>query len=533
MLSLLRRVFTRDRAAETAATPAPAPANRQDQPAGQTRPAAGKAPATGDGAERKSAGPGDQARPAGKPAHPPRPHPERQVHEKPDWTLADFPVPVVEGKTRFHDFNLPLPLMRSIQACGFTYCTPIQANVLGHTLGGHDAIGKAQTGTGKTAAFLVTIINDLLSNPLEGAQYAGEPRALIIAPTRELVMQIASDAEGLTKYCNLNVMAVVGGMDFEKQRERIRREAIDILVATPGRLLDFVSRRDLFLDQVETLVLDEADRMLDMGFIPDVKRIVSMTPKSDIRQTLLFSATFSPDIMNLARRWTFEPVTVEIEPESVATDTVDQKIYMCTTEEKFRVLYNMLIHADTKRVIIFANRRDQTRRLSDLLRDMGIRAALLSGDVPQQKRVTTLERFKNGDLDALVATDVAGRGIHVDAVSHVVNFTLPEDPEDYVHRIGRTGRAGASGTSISFADEEDGFAIPGIEKLLGRKLACETPPAELLAPIPKSQRRDDDRGEERSAEPTRHGNRGHGSGRPGAGRGGPRGGGRSSGPRRR
>jgi ATP-dependent RNA helicase RhlB len=479
VIRLLRRVFNRDRTEHT------------------TRPLAAEPAATAGTPEPSDAHQPDMARSpspkpprAAKPPHPPRPHPERAVHEKPDWTLSDFPVPPAEGKARFHDFNLPLPLMRSIQACGFSYCTPIQANVLGHTLAGHDAIGKAQTGTGKTAAFLVTIINDLLSNPLDGNQYAGEPRALIIAPTRELVMQIAADAEGLTKYCNLNVMAVVGGMDFEKQRERIRREAIDILVATPGRLLDFASRRDLFLDQVETLVLDEADRMLDMGFIPDVKRIVGLCPKSDHRQTLLFSATFSDDIMNLARRWTFEPEIVEIEPESVATDRVEQKIYMCTTEEKFRVLYNMLIGAETKRVIIFANRRDQTRRLSELLRDMGIRASLLSGDVPQDRRVKTLERFKAGELDALVATDVAGRGIHVDGVSHVVNFTLPEDPEDYVHRIGRTGRAGASGISVSFADEDDGHAIPGIEQLLGRKLVCVPPPEELLAPIPKLERRD-------------------------------------------
>lgn len=448
-----------------------------------------------------------------------RPHrPPPVGHEKPDWTPADFVVPSVPGKTRFHDFNLPTPLMRSIQACGFHYCTPIQAAVLGHTLASHDAIGRAQTGTGKTAAFLVTIINDLLTHPLDSPPYAGEPRALIIAPTRELAMQIAADAEDLTRYCNLSVMAIVGGMDFEKQRTRIRAEAIDIVVATPGRLLDFVTRRDIFLDQVETLVLDEADRMLDMGFIPDVKRIVRLTPSSERRQTLLFSATFSDDIMNLARRWTFEPQIVEIEPENVATDTVEQKVYMCTTEEKFRVLYNMLKTDEVKRMIIFANRRDETRRLSDMLRDMGIRAALLSGDVPQQKRVSTLARFKAGELDALVATDVAGRGIHIDAVSHVVNFTLPEDPEDYVHRIGRTGRAGASGISISFACEDDGFAIPEIEKLLGRKLPCERPPEELLAATPARTRLSDDRHEERGELPAHSNTKRPGGVRPGSGR---------------
>ncbi|MFP5383095.1 MAG: ATP-dependent RNA helicase RhlB [Gammaproteobacteria bacterium] len=509
MIKLLRNVFTRDRqpadlpaeaaGAETAPVPSPAPKATPAASSPATTAARGQQEARNAGGRPKSG--------AARVQHPPRPHPAREPHEKPDWTIADFDVPAESGKVRFHDFNLPPSLMRGIQACSFRYCTPIQAEVLGHTLAGHDAIGRAQTGTGKTAAFLITIINDLLTNPLDGPQYAGEPRALIVAPTRELAAQIANDAIELCRYCNLNVMPMVGGMDFDKQRERVRREAIDILVATPGRLLDFASRRELYLDQVETLVLDEADRMLDMGFIPDVKRIVRMTPSSEYRQTLLFSATFSDDIMNLARRWTFEPAIVEIEPENVATDTVEQKVYMCTTEEKFRVLYNMLIGTETTRVIIFANRRDQTRRLSDLLRDMGIRAALLSGDVPQEKRMKTLEKFRGGELDALVATDVAGRGIHIDGVSHVVNFTLPEDPEDYVHRIGRTGRAGASGISVSFADEDDGFAIPGIEKLLGRKLVCVPPPEELLAATPPRQRRDDDRDEERSAVPARHANR--------------------------
>jgi ATP-dependent RNA helicase RhlB len=448
------------------------------------------------------------------------------VHDKPDWTPADFDVPPEPGKTRFQDFNLPDPLLRGIQACGFRYCTPIQAQVLGHTLAGLDAIGRAQTGTGKTAAFLITIITDLLRNPVEGQQYAGEPRALIVAPTRELAMQIAADAEDLARYCNLNVLAVVGGMDFDRQRARLTREKIDILVATPGRLLDFATRRDVYLDQVDVLVLDEADRMLDMGFIPDVKRIVRLCPRNEDRQTLLFSATFSTDIMNLAQRWTFEPEIVEIEPENVATDTVDQKVYMTSTEEKFVVLYNLLVHEDVRRVMIFANRRDQTRRLSDMLRAMNIRCALLSGDVPQEKRLKTLERFRGGELDALVATDVAGRGIHIDDVTHVINFTLPEDPEDYVHRIGRTGRAGASGTSISFACEEDGFAIPPIEKLLGRKLPCEVPPAELLTPLPedlaKAAAAHDD-----SRRPRRSGGAG------GGGRGRPHQGGRRGPPRNR
>jgi ATP-dependent RNA helicase RhlB len=352
--------------------------------------------------------------------------------------------------------------------------------VLPHTLQGHDAIGKAQTGTGKTAAFLITIFNDLLCHPVEGERFVGEPRALVIAPTRELVMQIAADAEELARYTNLKVATLIGGMDYQKQLNRLSTQVVDLVVATPGRLLDFMGRRDLYLDHVEILVLDEADRMLDMGFIPQVKRIVRATPRKDNRQTLLFSATFTQDIINLSQQWTFEPVTVEIEPEHVATDTVDQKIYLVSSQQRYRVLSNLLRSEEASSVIVFANRRDQVRRLHERLRKSGIPAGILSGEIPQAKRTRTLEQFKNGDISVLVATDVAGRGIHVEGVSHVVNYNLPEDPEDYVHRIGRTGRAGASGISISFASEDDAFLLPDLEALLGTPLECTHPPAELL-----------------------------------------------------
>ena len=256
---------------------------------------------------------------------------------------------------------------------------------------------------------------------------------------------------------------------------------VDLVVATPGRLLDFMSRRDLFLDQVEILVLDEADRMLDMGFIPQVKRIVRATPRRENRQTLLFSATFTQDIINLSQQWTYEPITIEIEPEHVATDTVDQKVYLVSSEQRYRVLNNLLRSPDATSVIVFANRRDQVRRLHERLRRSGVAAGILSGEIPQQKRTRTLEQFKQGEIKVLVATDVAGRGIHVEGVSHVVNYNLPEDPEDYVHRIGRTGRAGASGVSISFASEDDAFLLPDLEALLGTRLECTHPPEALLA----------------------------------------------------
>jgi ATP-dependent RNA helicase RhlB len=395
------------------------------------------------------------------------------------WSVDDFPVDPKEGETRFHDLGLRDELMHGIADLGFKYCSPIQAQVLPHTLQGHDAIGKAQTGTGKTAAFLVTIFNDQLCNPPESERFAGEPRALVIAPTRELVMQIAADAEELARHTGLKVATLIGGMDYQKQLNRLTNHVVDLVVATPGRLLDFMGRRDLYLDHVEILVLDEGDRMLDMGFIPQVKRIVRATPNKENRQTLLFSATFNQDIIKLSQQWTFQPVTVEIEPESVATDSVDQKVYLVSSQQRYKVLNNLLRSEDCTSVIVFANRRDQVRRLHEKLRKSGVSAGILSGEIPQAKRTRTLEQFKQGDIKVLVATDVAGRGIHVEGVSHVVNYNLPEDPEDYVHRIGRTGRAGATGTSISFASEDDAFLLPDLETLLGAKLDCTPPPKEL------------------------------------------------------
>ena len=390
-------------------------------------------------------------------------------------TVAVKAVPSLE-KVKFDTLNLDALVQRGVDALGFEFCSPIQGRILPHTLNGNDAIGKAQTGTGKTAAFLITIFNDLLSHPIEGERYLGEPRAVIIAPTRELVMQIASDAEELGRFTGLKTVTLIGGADYQKQLAKVNRSPVDIVVATPGRLIDFMERRDLALDRVEILVLDEADRMLDMGFIPQVKRIVRATPRKEDRQTLLFSATFTQDIMNLAKQWTFEPITVEIEPERVATASVDQRVYLVASRDRFPVLMNLLNDPAVESVIIFANRRDQVRRLYEKLRKEGVQCGMLSGEITQAKRTKTLENFKSGRSKILVATDVAGRGIHVEGISHVVNYNLPEDPEDYVHRIGRTGRAGATGVSISFASEDDAFLLPDIEALLGHSLACMAPP---------------------------------------------------------
>lgn len=405
-------------------------------------------------------------------------------HDPTGWDPASYVVPVEEGKLRFSDVKLPRPVLHAIADLGFQYCTPIQQRVLKFTMAGHDAIGRAQTGTGKTAAFLLTILADLLKTPPDEERYTGEPRALILAPTRELALQIAKDAAALTKYTDLKVVTVLGGMDYDRQRKQLTEDFVDILVATPGRLLDFASKQDVYLDRVEILVIDEADRMLDMGFIPDVKRIVRMTPPKVSRQTLLFSATFTRDVINLSEQWTCSAVKVEIEPEKGTTDRVEQLVYITTTEDKYKLLYNLITKQNLERVMVFANRRDQTRKLTDMLRDHRISCALLSGEVPQDKRVKTLENFREGKIKVLVATDVAGRGIHVDGVSHVVNFTLPEQTDDYVHRIGRTGRAGATGTSVSFACEDDAFLIPKLEEAIGRKLPSKYPEEELLTEIP-------------------------------------------------
>ena len=408
-----------------------------------------------------------------------------------------------EQQLSFDQFELQKPLRDAIDKLGFEFCTPIQAQSLVLTLAGHDVTGKAQTGTGKTAAFLITIINDLLSNPIDEKRYLAEPRALVVAPTRELAIQIASDATKLTACCDLHTVTLVGGEDYQKQNRALDAKPVDIVVATPGRLLDFVSNDNLYLGLIELLVLDEADRMLDMGFIPQVRQIVARTPRKECRQTLLFSATFTPEIAELTTRWAMEPIMVEVEPQKVAADAVDQVVYLVTTAAKYNLLYQLVTQPEVEKVMVFSNRRDQVRRLADNLYRNGIDCGLLSGEIAQNKRIRTLEDFKSGKLKVLVATDVAGRGLHIDDVTHVINYTLPEEPEDYVHRIGRTGRAGALGTSISFACEEDSFLLPDIEEKLGQKLVCTHPNEELLEKPPALSR--SSKFKEKSARPSRSG----------------------------
>ncbi len=434
-----------------------------------------------------------------------------QLPERRPWDPSQFDVPASDGKTRFQDLSLPQDLLHAVADLGFRYCTPVQAGVLPHSLDGKDVAGQAQTGTGKTAAFLITILTHLSRHAGPQRRRPASPRALILAPTRELVLQIEKDAREVSAYQSVSTIPVFGGMEFEKQKNLLAGKKIDIVVATPGRLLDFQRRKYINLGMVEILVIDEADRMLDMGFIPDVRRIVESTPPKSRRQTMLFSATLTPDVRRLAGQWTRDAVIVEIMPEKITVDSIDQRVYITTTDEKFTLLYNMIVQQNLERVLVFANRRDVSQRLADRLTSHGISCGLLSGDVDQQKRIRTLEGFRSDKYRVLVATDVAARGLHVEGISAVVNYNLPLNPEDYVHRIGRTGRAGASGISVSFACEDDAPQVPLIEEFIGRRLLAVYPDDSWLKSLPPASA---ESGKPHRRPPPRHG-QGRGRGRPG------------------
>ena len=412
----------------------------------------------------------------------PHPTPPSAIPEP--WDSSVFSVPIVEGKKRFQDFAIPPEVLRAIYDLKFEYCTPVQAETLAKALAGDDVTAQAQTGTGKTAAFLITIFAHVLKHPITGKRPLGTPRALILAPTRELVMQIDKDARGLGVHVPCRTLPLFGGIDYIKQQKLLQQAPCDVLVCTPGRLIDFKKKKLVDLGKVEILILDEADRMLDMGFIPAVRSIVMSTPPKSERQTMFFSATISSEVKRLAESWTRQAFQVAVAPEEIAVQSVEQITYITTRDEKPTLLYNLIMQKHLERVLIFANRRDEARRLKDQLEAYGISCALLSGDVDQNQRISRLERFREGKIRVLVATDVASRGIHVEAISHVINYNLPQDVEEYVHRIGRTGRAGASGISINFADEEDSHGLPQLEEFLGKKIECVFPEAHLLVPIP-------------------------------------------------
>jgi ATP-dependent RNA helicase RhlB len=487
--------LTRDAPPQEGGARKPSP-RRGNHRSGSPLPAAGKPAAgrqaRGDGrGPRREAPPRTPNRPRGEsiPEHAPPVQPAAASATPAvvqPWSIESFQVPVAEGRTRFHDFDLPVEIMHAIADHGFQYCTPIQAASLKQALAGANVAGRAQTGTGKTAAFLVAILSRYLRSPASRADKPGTPRALVIAPTRELCVQICRDAQALGQYCGLRSLAVFGGMDYVRQQRQLAEGPVDLLAATPGRLLDFQRQRVADLGRVDTLVIDEADRMLDMGFIPDVRRIVRCLPDGQHRQTLLYSATLSDAVMRLASQWMPNPVKIEIEPDHVASDTIEQKVFIVTSAQKFTLLCNLLRDFRNERVLIFGNRRMSTDRLAIRLRRQGFACELLSGDVQQTRRMRVLEEFRSGAVKIVVATDVAGRGLHIADIGLVVNFELPYEAEDYVHRIGRTGRAGKVGIAVSFACEDESFQIPEIEKFLGETLKCTLPDDTLLTPLPPS-----------------------------------------------
>ena len=379
----------------------------------------------------------------------------------------DSPVSIT-----FADFGLDPRIQKAIGEQGYNTPTPIQAQAIPHVLAGKDLMGAAQTGTGKTAAFVLPIIQKLLPGSSSSASPARHPiRALVLTPTRELAVQVADNAANYSRHTDLRSTVVFGGVDMQPQVAQLR-SGIEILIATPGRLLDHLGSKTANLSQVEILVLDEADRMLDMGFLPDLQRIINLIPAQ--RQTLLFSATFSPEIKKLAQSYLRNPVTVEVARQNAAADTVRQVVHLVSAADKQRAITTIL-EARTRQglsrqCIIFTNSRLGCAKLSRALERDGIKAGSIHGDKSQGERTLTLDAFKSGAIEALVATDVAARGLDIPAMPCVINHELPYNAEDFIHRIGRTGRAGSTGDAIALVDDGEKRLLDDIEKLMKRKL---------------------------------------------------------------
>ena len=381
--------------------------------------------------------------------------------------------------TRFQDFDLPAELLQGIEETGFSFCTPIQAETLPHALKGHDVAGQAQTGTGKTAAFLIALYSQLLRHPADEQRRPNQVRALVLAPTRELAIQIHKDAETLGRHTGLSLGLAYGGTGYEQQRTMLA-EGVDILIGTPGRIIDYFKQHVFDLRQLQVMVLDEADRMFDLGFIKDIRFLLRRMPHPEKRLSMLFSATLSLRVTELAYEHMNNPVAIEVEAEQVTADRVNQSVYYPAMEEKIPLLLGLLKHEQPQRAIVFVNTKRAGEKVWGYLEGNGIRCGILSGDVPQKKRQRLLQEFEEGGFPVLVATDVAARGLHIPDVTHVFNYDLPQDAEDYVHRIGRTARAGASGKALSFACEEYAFSLAEIEEYIGQKIPMESISGELL-----------------------------------------------------
>jgi ATP-dependent RNA helicase RhlB len=393
----------------------------------------------------------------------------------------------------FHDLDLPEPIQRAIDDLGFTHLTRVQAEVLPVSLEGQDVVAQAQTGSGKTAAYLLTIFAHILRTPRESSPET--PRALIVAPTRELAVQIAGDAEGLGHHAGIRTHVVFGGLDYRKQREILER-GTDLLVGTPGRLIDYHKKGSYSLRKTEMVVIDECDRLFDMGFAEDLRWLLRRTPHPTERQSMMFTATLSQRVMTLGWRQMNNPVEVVVSADQLTPDTIHQVLYHVATREKLSLLLGLLEREGSTRTMVFVNTRYRAQRLVDDLRRHGYAARGLTGDVVQTKRLRVLDDFRNGTLPILVATDVASRGLHIEGVSHVINYDLPQDSEDYVHRIGRTARVGAEGKAITLACEDYIYSLDAIQRYVGYELPTEFADDSLYAKVrPRDRRphRTDDR----------------------------------------
>ncbi|HDX0809350.1 TPA: ATP-dependent RNA helicase RhlB [Stenotrophomonas maltophilia] len=388
----------------------------------------------------------------------------------------------------FSSFELHPALQAGLEGAGFTRCTPIQALTLPVALPGGDVAGQAQTGTGKTLAFLVAVVNRLLTRPALADRKPEDPRALILAPTRELAIQIHKDAVKFGSDLGLRFALVYGGVDYDKQRELLQ-QGVDVIIATPGRLIDYVKQHKVVsLHACEICVLDEADRMFDLGFIKDIRFLLRRMPERTTRQTLLFSATLSHRVLELAYEHMNEPQKLVVEAETITAARVRQRIYFPADDEKIPLLLGLLSRSEGARTMVFVNTKVSVERVARSLEKAGYRVGVLSGDVPQKKRESLLNRFQKGQLEILVATDVAARGLHIDGIKYVYNYDLPFDAEDYVHRIGRTARLGEEGDAISFACERYAMGLPDIEAYIEQKIPSEPVTKELLTPLPRPER---------------------------------------------
>ncbi len=388
------------------------------------------------------------------------------------------------SSTSFASLDLHAPLLHALDDCGFTFCTEIQALALPVALQGSDVAGQAQTGTGKTAAFLLATFAHLHKHPASEHRLAKQPRALVVAPTRELAIQIHKDAGQLGRHTNLKIGLVYGGTGYEQQRTMLE-SGVDVLIGTPGRLIDYFKQRLFDLKALQVAILDEADRMFDLGFIADIRYLFRHMPPPNQRLSMLFSATLSHRVLELAYEHMNNPQRLVVETDNITADNVRQYLYHPASEEKIPLLVGLMRALQAPRSMIFVNTKRSAEKITAYLRGNGFKAATLSGDVPQRKRQKLLEEFQSGGLPVLIATDVAARGLHVPEVSHVFNYDLPQQAEDYVHRIGRTARAGKSGDAISFACEEYAFSLPEIETYIGHTITVSDITDELLVALDK------------------------------------------------